>query len=468
MQRLQGKLERLKDPPLGAPLVSPPGAHIRGSGRQSGRSVSTSRETAPAVAVAAAAARVLEFQHADAKDDPLDSVEIALWDLRRAMAKLPFALSAAGGSLGSDRFEDSLMLGRAPNSELFGAAASNTVSSRLPKVEAELVEAMQTLQRTFGPSSRSVARQIFWERVEDVSDVSDVGAGGEAKLHRASLVAEDAAERPNSLPHGIRCALTSLTVGSNSPPTVRPEQVFPSASLQWSPSAVSSSPSSASSRPAASLGSSISAFAPPAPGAAQVLAATREQACAELRALADAAGYAASTCPACVPLAEALRTAVARELAALRSKQVTTSTALERAAGVRVVVAEGLHILMEALGRRPGDNDTSTPRMDNDKVAVEAQQPLGAGPCNHEDFDMSDTTAASLPSCSMLQQSSFQESPKEVTPRPAHAEVFGVVAANIRRAVDEIREARSTRQYCAGASVVGGTSLGSSEHLCPE
>uniref|UniRef100_A0A7S4STY6 Uncharacterized protein n=1 Tax=Alexandrium monilatum TaxID=311494 RepID=A0A7S4STY6_9DINO len=270
--------------------------------------------------------------------------------------------------------------------------------------------------------------------------------------------------------------------------------------------------------PAASLALGLSAFAPPAPSAAQLQAAAVAQARAEVRELVDMAGHAAAACPECAPLAKALSLAAARELAALHAEQAGSGASdgsfVEgaRVTEVRAAAAQGLRVLRRALGlpeeqepslgspieraeSRPASSPSALrlPRASPRATAEEAASPRQRASSGLASPDLAASERSSGARCGLEGLAVGPSTPTRVllqatpggstfatpsrvgavTPgtggssdtRPTLSAIFGSVAADMRRAVDSIRASKQIRtperRTSSPATGVASPALGS-------
>lgn len=202
--------------------------------------------------------------------------------------------------------------------------------------------------------------------------------------------------------------------------------------------------------PPASLASRLSAFEPPVPPAAScemlssACASTSHtklaEARLELKALADAARSAAMMCPQAGLLADHLCTVVARELEGLSAdpdRHIDRREMEQRVHELRKATAEGLQVLDVALRAEGGLNSN-----------------LGDDSTHSSDMEVWKGNVPRSPAASTVSWRSSPKSPAEI------AGIFGVVAANMQRTVDEIREARGGRprlQRCSSAGAQVGS-----------
>jgi len=193
----------------------------------------------------------------------------------------------------------------------------------------------------------------------------------------ATASASEASAFPSSVPAGVRQKSATAKGGGREKASARGLSRLPLGSLNAKRDAAASQNRVDDSGqttadeamktpiPQAPLGlaSELSEFAPPpAPTFAAISAALLAETREELDMLAKAADCAATTCLASAPLAEALRTAVMRELAQLEAKQATMSLQADpfeeaalrqRISELRASAAQGLELLRGALKNSP-------------------------------------------------------------------------------------------------------------------
>lgn len=135
------------------------------------------------------------------------------------------------------------------------------------------------------------------------------------------------------------------------------------------------------------LASELSEFVPPAPTASSLSAALLAETRDELETLAKAADRAAATCLASAPLAEALRSAVMRELAQIEIKQaamasqpdgVSDFSLHQRIIELRASAAQGLELLRGALESTPAVSTANVPAVGADDCQPTSPPPAFA------------------------------------------------------------------------------------------